>query len=97
LEVRRAVVFATLAVALVFLPLLGLGGLQGKFFAPLALSYLLAILASLTVTPALALTLLGQREGHDSTPRLQRAATAAYERLLHWVWRHDRLVLAAVT
>jgi CzcA family heavy metal efflux pump len=101
LEVRRAVVFATLAVALVFLPLLGLGGLQGKFFAPLALSYLLAILASLavalTVTPALALALLGHRDGHDTTPRLQLAATAGYRRVLHWVWRHDRLVLATVT
>jgi CzcA family heavy metal efflux pump len=100
LEVRRAVVFATLAVALVFLPLLGLGGLQGKFFVPLALSYLLAIMASLvvalTVTPALALALLGGRTGHESTPRLQASARASYERLLQWVWRHDRAVLAAV-
>ncbi len=100
LEVRRAVVFATMAVALVFLPLLGLGGLQGKFFAPLAESYLLAISASLvvalTVTPALALTLLGRRTGRATTPRLQASATAAYERLLAWVWRHERAVLAAV-
>lgn len=99
LEVRRAVVFATFSVALVFLPLLGLGGLQGKFFAPLALSYLLAIMASLvvalTVTPALALTLLGDRKGREQTPRLQAAAGAYYERLLHWVWRHERVVLAA--
>src|ERR1039458_7724692 len=57
LEVRRAVVFATFIVALIFLPVLTLTGLQGSFFAPLALSYILAILASLlvalTVTPAL--------------------------------------------
>src|SRR5690348_5497298 len=43
LEVRRAVVFATFIVAFVFLPVLTLTGLQGSFFAPLALSYILAI------------------------------------------------------
>src|SRR5262245_21970346 len=62
LEVRSAVVHATLVVALAFLPVLGLSGLQGKFFAPLAEAYLLAIGASLVValvvTPALALVLL---------------------------------------
>ncbi len=100
LEVRRAVVFATLAVALAFLPLLGLGGLPGKFFAPLALSYLLAIMASLvvalTVTPALALTLLRTDGGSDAVPRLQRGATAAYERVLRFVWRHERTAIATV-
>ncbi|MEB2285351.1 MAG: hypothetical protein B6D46_14510 [Polyangiaceae bacterium UTPRO1] len=100
LEVRQAVVFATLAVALVFVPLLGLGGLQGRFFAPLATSYLLAVFASLavalTVTPALAVTLLGGRP-RTAAPRLQAAAAAAYERLLAWVWRRERAVLAAVT
>ena len=59
LEVRTAVVYATFIVALVFLPVLTLTGLQGSFFAPLALSYILAIMASLavalTLTPALSL------------------------------------------
>src|SRR5262249_50602104 len=57
LEVRGPVVYATWVVALVFAPLLTLSGLAGKFFAPLGLAYLLAVLASLlvalTVTPAL--------------------------------------------
>ena len=80
LEVRRAVVFATMAVVLVFVPLLTLGGLAGKFFAPLAASYLLAVVASLgvaiTVTPALALMLLGSAPSRREMPRLQSAAVS---------------------
>jgi len=49
LEVRSAVVYATFVVALVFLPVLTLSGLQGSLFAPLALSYILATMASLGV------------------------------------------------
>ena len=59
LEVRSAIVYASFIVALVFLPVLTMTGLQGRFFAPLATAFILAILASLavalTVTPALCL------------------------------------------
>jgi multidrug efflux pump subunit AcrB len=62
LEVRSAVVYATLIVSLVFLPVLLLDGLAGAFFRPLAQAYVLSVLASLgvalTVTPALSLLLL---------------------------------------
>ncbi len=62
LEVRSAVVYASLIVMLVFLPVFFLEGLAGSFFRPLALSYVLAILASMvvamTVTPALSMLLL---------------------------------------
>ena len=60
-EVRGAIVHATLMDVVVLLPVFTLGGLSGAFFEPLALSYVLAILASmvvaLTVTPAMALIL----------------------------------------
>ena len=62
LEVRSAVVYASLIVTLVFLPVLFLDGISGSFFRPLAIAYILAILASLlvalTVTPALSMMLL---------------------------------------
>jgi CzcA family heavy metal efflux pump len=62
LETRRAALYAALILALAVLPIFFVGGVSGAFFAPLALSYLLAVAASmivaLTVTPALSLTLL---------------------------------------
>lgn len=62
LEVRSAIVFASLVVLLVFVPIFFLDGVAGSFFRPLALAYGLAVgastLVALTVTPALALILL---------------------------------------
>jgi len=62
MEVRSAVLYGSLIVVIVFVPVFMLEGLAGAFFRPLALSYVLAILASLavalTVTPAMALLLL---------------------------------------
>lgn len=64
LEVRGAVVYATFIVALVFLPVLTMGGVAGRVFAPLATAFILATLASLlvalTLTPALCYLLLSR-------------------------------------
>jgi CzcA family heavy metal efflux pump len=62
LEVRSPVIYATLVVALILVPVLMMQGLQGAFFAPLALAFILATLVSLAVaivvTPALSLLFL---------------------------------------
>ena len=96
-EIRSAVVYATFIVALVFLPVLTLTGIQGSFFAPLATSYLLAILASLavalTLTPALALTFLAGSGPQAEAPRLQRMLRAAYEQVLGVVAQHPRIAV----
>src|SRR5262249_13132781 len=65
--VRGAVIYATCVVVLVFIPVVTMSGLQGRFFAPLGIAYILSVVASLavalSVTPALALALLGGRDG----------------------------------
>jgi CzcA family heavy metal efflux pump len=87
LEVRRSVIHATFVVVLVFVPVITMSGLQGRFFAPLGIAYVLAVLASLavalTVTPALALALLGRRKlAGGGTPRFVAALQRGYERVL---------------
>ena len=100
LEVRSAVVYATFIVALVFLPVLTLTGLQGSFFAPLAKTYILAILASLatalTVTPALTLVFFSRHAGDASAPRLQSLLRGLYEKILGGIARHPWPVMGAV-
>jgi CzcA family heavy metal efflux pump len=100
LEVRTAVVFASLVVLTVFLPVLMLTGLQGGFFAPLALAYVLAVLASLavalTVTPALSLAVFSGGVRADAEPRLQRWIKEGYRRWLARVAAQPRRVIAAV-
>jgi CzcA family heavy metal efflux pump len=85
LEVRSAVVYASLIVILVFLPIIFLEGVAGSFFRPLALSYILAILASLlvalTVTPALSLLLIRAKPRAHEAP-LARVLKAGYRRVL---------------
>jgi CzcA family heavy metal efflux pump len=86
LEVRSAVVYASLIVVLVFMPVFFLEGLAGAFFRPLALAYVLAILASLvvalTVTPALSYMLLTGRAAERPEAPLTRLLKRLYRPLL---------------
>ncbi len=101
MEVRGSVVYASFIVALVFLPLLTLGGVAGRLFAPLGYAYILAILMSLlvalTVTPALCYRLLAQGAKPGPGPRLPpliRFIQSLYTALLRRLFRWPRLILA---
>jgi Cu/Ag efflux pump CusA len=86
LEVRSAIVYATLIVVLVFLPIFLLDGLAGTFFRPLAVSYVLAVMASLavalTLTPALSLILLPRATREHAEPPLTWYLKRRYRRVL---------------
>ena len=101
-EIRSSVVFATLIICMVFVPLLFLGGLEGRFFQPLGIAYIVSILASLvvalSVTPALCRLLFakafadgGARHGDGA---LVRWLKARYEPLLRAALRRKAAVLA---
>jgi CzcA family heavy metal efflux pump len=96
LEVRSSVVYATFVVALVFLPVLTLTGVQGALFRPLGLAYILAIMASLvvalTVTPALTLFLLGGRDHRARESPVLAWLKTRYARVLERLSGHPALV-----
>ncbi len=96
LEVRHSVVYATFVVALVFVPVLSMSGVQGALFRPLGLAYILATLASLvvalTVTPALTLLLLAGERRRLREGLLLRWLRTGYEPVLSRMLAHPRLV-----
>ena len=102
-EIRPAMVFATVIIVLVFVPLLFLQGLEGKFFQPLALTYMISIIASLvvalTLTPALCKILLGTSigKGQDKESWLVVKLKRFYARALSVTLNFRGLVLAGAT
>jgi CzcA family heavy metal efflux pump len=87
-EVRNSIFYATLLIILVFLPLLGLSGVEGRLFSPIAIATIISMVASfvvsLTVIPVLCSLLLRPKEGHEHKDgRLVRG--------LKWLLEHTLL------
>ncbi|MBT2553346.1 efflux RND transporter permease subunit [Arthrobacter sp. ISL-5] len=86
LEVRGPIIYATLIIIAAAVPIFFLQGLTGAFFRPLAISYTLAVLASmavaLTVTPALALIFMRKVPLKEQEPPLVRVLKRGYHRIL---------------
>lgn len=97
-EIRSSVLFGTVIVILVFLPLFALSSVEGRLLQPLGFAYVVSLSASLlvalTVTPALCSLLLPAHSGVGE-PWLVRSLKAAYHSVLAWTLRHPRLVLSA--
>uniref|UniRef100_E6PLX6 Heavy metal efflux pump CzcA n=1 Tax=mine drainage metagenome TaxID=410659 RepID=E6PLX6_9ZZZZ len=94
-EVSGPVLAGVAIIAIVFLPLLTLEGLEGKLFRPVALTIVFALGASLlialTIVPVMASLLLKTMPHSD--PWLVRKLSAGYQRVLNWSFAHSRIVV----
>jgi CzcA family heavy metal efflux pump len=86
-EVRNSILYATILIILVFLPLLGLTGVEGKLFAPIAIATIISMVASfvvsLTAIPVLCSFLLNPKANHQHKDGL---VTRAMKYLLEHIW-----------
>lgn len=98
-EVRNSIVFSTIIVVLVFIPLFALSGIEGKLFAPLGISYIISLLASLvvslTVTPVLCYYFVAHSKvlSHKEDGPLVRRLKAWDEKLLRKTIHHPKMVM----
>jgi HME family heavy-metal exporter len=99
-EVRSGIVYATMIVVLVFVPLFALSGIEGRLFAPLGHAYIISILASLlvsvTLTPVMAYYMLPRLKRLDhGDGAMVRALKRANKAWLARAFRHQRALIAA--
>lgn len=98
-EVRNSIVFSTIIVVLVFIPLFALSGIEGRLFAPLGLAYIISLLASLvvslTITPVLCYYFISKSKvlEHKEDGPLVRKLKAWDEKLLHRTIHHPNMVM----
>lgn len=99
IEIRGSMLYGTLAVIFVFLPILFAGGVQGRFIGPIALTFIIAVIASmvvaLTVTPALCALLLKGDETKE-TPRILDRMKDVQSWCMEVVRAHWGLTVAAL-
>jgi CzcA family heavy metal efflux pump len=97
LEVRRPVFYATAAVAVAFLPILTMSGLQGAFFRPLSISFLLAVglslLVAMSATPALC-ALVMARHAPKSEAHFLRSLKRRQQSAIVWLNGRPRTLMA---
>lgn len=101
-EVRSGIVYATLIIVLVFIPLFALSGIEGRLFSPLGIAYIVSILASLlvsiTVTPVLAsIFLSGTRQLEHSDTLVVRVLKVGNALLLQWAFHRYKALVAIVS
>ncbi|MGR6431955.1 efflux RND transporter permease subunit [Rhizobium sp. PAMB 3174] len=99
-EVRSGIVYATMIIVLVFVPLFALSGIEGRLFAPLGQAYIISILASLvvsiTLTPVMAYYLLPSLKRLDEHEGvIVRVLKRANRRLLGWSFAHPKMLMSA--
>lgn len=97
-EIRNSIVFSTLIVVLVFIPLFALSGIEGRLFAPLGVAYIISLLASLlvsiTVTPVLCYYLLPNSKAmHKKDGFVVRNIKNFVEKVLERTIHHPFIVL----
>jgi CzcA family heavy metal efflux pump len=97
MEVRKSVVFATVIIVLVFLPLLSLSGVAGKLFGPLAIAYISSITASLfvalTITPALCYLMIGYSDIKTEDSPVVKFLKNKYEIILSRIEKQSKLII----
>ena len=97
-EVRSGILYATIIIVLVFLPLFALSGIEGRLFAPLGVAYIVSILGSLvvsiTVTPVLSYYLLTGSRGHEEDTFLLRHLKRGNRAVLVWAMENRSLLFA---